>query len=388
MEDDLQSFRILHCLRAPLGGLFRHVYDLATEQAAQGHDVGILCDSTTGDGLTEAKLTELAAICSLGVHTTPMSRLVSHNDASALRKTIALAKELRCDVLHGHGAKGGLYARLASRTNRRSGIHANSFYTPHGGTLNYKPGSLVSRIFLAIEKKLLPITDGLCFESQYACDKFNTMVGTPECKVAVIPNGVRPTEFTPHILRDDAADFVFLGEIREVKGVDLLVEAIANMKQSHNATVCVVGEGPLRDDMMARAETLGVSGNMTWPGAMPAAEAFKRGRNFVMPSRNESFPYVVLEAAAQGIPALVTNVGGVAEITEPGDPFLLRHDCADTLTKAMIDALDNPASLAERTHALRERVRTHFSTAGMARSIVDVYSLASMSTGETHAMAA
>jgi len=368
--------------------LFRHVYDLAMEQAAQGHHVGILCDSSTGDGLTAGKLDELAAVCTLGIHRTSMSRLVSHNDPIALRKTVALAKELRCDVLHGHGAKGGLYARLASRTNRRSGIHANSFYTPHGGTLNYRPGSLVSRVFLTIEKQLLPITDGLCIESQYASNKFDTMVGKPSCQVRVIPNGVRPAEFTPHVLNDDAADFVFLGEIREVKGVDLLVDAIARLKPTHNASACIVGEGPLRDEMMSRAETLGVADNLTWPGAMPAADAFKRGRIFVMPSRNESFPYVVLEAAAQGIPALVTDVGGVAEITAPGDPFLMKHDCTDTLVAAMADALNNPDALRTRTEALRERVRTEFSTAGMAASIVDVYRMASMSNDGAVSLAA
>lgn len=384
----MQSFRILHCLRAPLGGLFRHVLDLATEQAAQGHEVGILCDSTSGDGLTEDKLAELAKNCTLGIHRTPMSRLISHNDAVALRKTVTLAKQLRCDVLHGHGAKGGLYARLASRTNRRNGIPACSFYTPHGGTLNYRPGSLASRIFLTIEKRLLPFTDGLCFESQYASDKFDEMVGIPKCQVGVIPNGVRPSEFTPHILNEDASDFVFLGEIREVKGVDLLVEAIANLKQTHNASVCVVGEGPLRDEMITRAQTLGVTENMTWPGAMPASEAFKRGRIFVMPSRNESFPYVVLEAAAQGIPALVTDVGGVAEITEPGDAFLMKHDCVNTLTTAMANALDHPEALQERTRALRERVRTHFSTAGMATSIVDIYRMASIPKNNSVTLAA
>ncbi|MGI9406421.1 MAG: glycosyltransferase family 4 protein, partial [Hyphomicrobiaceae bacterium] len=109
----MQSFRILHCLRAPVGGLFRHVYDLASEQARQGHDVGILCDTTTGDGLTNAKLSTLSDICALGVHKTPMSRMVSHRDPLALRFTTELARGLRVDVLHGHGAKGGMYARMA-----------------------------------------------------------------------------------------------------------------------------------------------------------------------------------------------------------------------------------------------------------------------------------
>ncbi|MGI9406386.1 MAG: glycosyltransferase family 4 protein [Hyphomicrobiaceae bacterium] len=369
----MQSFRILHCLRAPVGGLFRHVCDLATEQTRLGHDVGILCDTTTSDGLTDTKLSELADVCSLGVHKTPMSRLVGHRDPLALRFATALAREGRFDVLHGHGAKGGVYARMASRINRRHGLDAHSFYTPHGGTLNYRPGSLASRIFLNVEQRLLPMTDGLCFESQFACNRFHEIVGTPRCAYAVIPNGVRPSEFTPHLPHEDAADFVFLGELRHVKGIDLLVEAIARLKSSHNATACVVGDGPFRDELVARADVLGVGENLSFPGAMPAASAFRRGRIFVLPSRNESFPYVVLEAGAQGIPALMSNVGGIAEITSPGDPFLMEADNVDVLTEAMRNALDHPDALHRRTVELTERIRTRFSTAGMAEEIVDVY---------------
>ncbi|MEL6289633.1 MAG: glycosyltransferase family 4 protein [Pseudomonadota bacterium] len=369
----MPPLHILHCLRAPVGGLFRHVYDLAEEQAAMGHHVGVLCDSSTGDRLTAERLARIEAVATLGVHRTAMSRVVSHTDPTALRCARRLARELGCDVVHGHGAKGGVYARLAVRSNRRVGLDTYSFYTPHGGTLNYRPGSFASRAFLAIEKRLLGITDGLCFESQYAADKFDKLVGKPACTVGVIPNGVRPSEFTPHVPRSDASDFVFLGEIREVKGVDLLVDAIAALKESHGATATVVGDGPLRETMIARAEEKGVAALMRWPGALPADVAFTHGRNFVMPSRSESFPYVVLEAAAQGIPALLTNVGGVAEMTEPGDRFLIVGGALPPLIEAMREALDAPRALGERTLAFRERVRTAFSTAGMAASIVVVY---------------
>ena len=63
-----QPLRILHCLRAPVGGLFRHVRDLAREQGLRGHDVGVLCDTSTGDGLTERRLAGMAETLSLGLH--------------------------------------------------------------------------------------------------------------------------------------------------------------------------------------------------------------------------------------------------------------------------------------------------------------------------------
>jgi hypothetical protein len=69
----LGTLSILHCLRAPVGGLFRHVADLASAQAAAGHRVGVLCASG-GDALTEARLLALAPFLKLGVHRLQMGR--------------------------------------------------------------------------------------------------------------------------------------------------------------------------------------------------------------------------------------------------------------------------------------------------------------------------
>ena len=99
--------RIVHCFRSPVGGIFRHVRDLADAQAAQGHAVGIVCDSNTG-GAFEERLFEVARPrLALGVHRTPMQRHIGLGDAASAWRTYAIVKELRPDVLHGHGARGG-----------------------------------------------------------------------------------------------------------------------------------------------------------------------------------------------------------------------------------------------------------------------------------------
>ena len=146
--------RILHCLRAPVGGLFRHVLDLATEQAARGHAVGIIADSNAEDRLTEPKFAAIAPFLKLGISRTPMSRKPGLGDFQAYRSVLAHAQGLNLDVLHGHGAKGGAYARLTSRALKQKGQQAKAFYTPHGGSLNFKPGTVESRVFLAAERGL------------------------------------------------------------------------------------------------------------------------------------------------------------------------------------------------------------------------------------------
>ena len=152
--------RILRCLRAPVGGLFRHVLDLAEEQATHGHDVGILAASTTEDRLTSAKFAAIAKKLRPGIARIPISRQPGLSDLAAVSAVRSHAATLDLDVLHGHGAKGGAYARLAARSLSARGRHVKSFYTPHGGSLNFKPGSLEQRFLLMIERGLESVTSG------------------------------------------------------------------------------------------------------------------------------------------------------------------------------------------------------------------------------------
>src|SRR5947209_14169356 len=108
----VEPLNILHVLRAPVGGLFRHVIDLAQGQAARGHRVGLIADRSTGGSQAEATLSALASKLALGLTRVPMSRHVGVSDCLAVRHVSQRAKAVAADVVHGHGAKGGAYARL------------------------------------------------------------------------------------------------------------------------------------------------------------------------------------------------------------------------------------------------------------------------------------
>ena len=81
------------------------------------------------------------------------------------------------------------------------------------------------------------------------------------------------------------------------------------MQQKVTATI--VGSGPAAGDLQAEARRLGLDAHVTFTGAMSARKAFGLGRIMVVPSLAESFPYVVLEAAAAGLPLISTSVGGI-----------------------------------------------------------------------------
>ena len=153
------SLRILHCLRAPIGGLFRHVHDLVRGQAELGLEVGVICDSETGGEQAARALDRLTDFCTLGVARVPMARQIRPSDFKSYRQVKRLALRIEANVLHGHGAKGGAYARLAARALKRKGKRVGAFYTPHGGSLHHAPTTMTGRIYVKAEQRLAPLTE-------------------------------------------------------------------------------------------------------------------------------------------------------------------------------------------------------------------------------------
>lgn len=372
----MYRFRILHCLRAPVGGLFRHVRDLAVAQAERGHEVGVIADSRASDALTEQRLADLARHLALGLHRLPMSRELGWRDFTAASATARIAKQLHIQVIHGHGAKGGAYARLAARRLKRLGLPVTSLYTPHGGSLHYAPSSLKGRIFMALERNLAASTDAIVFESAYSSTVYDAHVRVPAGLSRIIPNGLLPHEFAPHLPGPDARDIVFVGELRLLKGVDVLLHAIA--KAPVALTASIVGDGPDADRFKQLSARLGLADRVAFTGAMPAARAFALGRVLAMPSRAESFPYVVLEAAAAGIPLVATAVGGIPEIVAGTDTALIRPDDPDALSAALVGACTETANAAAKAARLKAKVAERFTVAGMSEAILALYAEAAV----------
>ncbi|HUD85751.1 MAG TPA: glycosyltransferase family 4 protein [Xanthobacteraceae bacterium] len=363
------SLKILHVLRAPLGGLFRHVIDLVQGQAARGHRVGLFLDSTTGGTRAEAVLAELAPCLALGFERVAIPRELSPRDLNALRRVSRRIAALVPDVLHGHGAKGAALARLAPAAG-----NAIRAYTPHGGSLVYCPGTFSGGFYRSIERVLNFRTDLFLFESSYVASLFREKIGTPRAMVRVVRNGVGMAEFEPVRSKPDATDIVCVGELRPVKAIDILIEALAILKRSgRTVTATIVGEGPEAPNLKAQADRLGITDAVHFVGYRPAREAFAMGRMLVIPSRAESLPYVVLEAAAAGVPIIATDVGGVPEIFGPQTEHLIAPDDTAALVGAINAALADPGQAHHVAHEVRARVRAEFSLGTMVEGGLAAY---------------
>lgn len=368
--------RILHVFRAPVGGLFRHVCDLIRIQSAAGHEIGLVCDASTGGERAVQALNELLPHLALGIVRVPMRRNPHLSDIGVVRAVARRAAEIRATILHGHGAKGGAYARIARLpAGVASPIRA---YTPHGGSYNYKPGTLRHRLYMGVERLLATRTDVFLFESEYVAGRHGRFVGSRPHTVRIVHNGIDEVEFAPVLHRADAYDLLYIGELREAKGIPVLLDTLVALRAEGRPTrLLMVGSGPDEDQLVERARKLGLSGAVAFEPPQPIRIALAKGRIMVVPSLAESLPYVVLEAAAAQQPLVSTNVGGIPEIfgtaatdlVRPGDPVALKN--------AIVRLLDeDTAEGAARTRALSDSVRARFSMRRMGADVLSGYAAA------------
>ncbi|MFB2607626.1 glycosyltransferase, partial [Rhizobium phaseoli] len=222
-----KPLRILHCFRSPVGGIFRHVRDLVEEHAKAGHDIGILCDSSTGGEHEDSLFDDIRPYLSLGLTRVPIRRSVSPSDIATMWDTYKKIKSLRPDVLHGHGAKGGVLARLAGSALRVNRYRVARLYTAHGGSLHYSRSSLSGQFVLRMERLQEYFTDALVFICEYERDTYTHKVGRPRTKTRLIYNGISERDFEPIPTRSDAVHFIYVGMLRDLKGPDLFVDAFA-----------------------------------------------------------------------------------------------------------------------------------------------------------------
>ncbi len=369
----IPPYRILHVFRAPVGGLFRHVVDLARLQAAAGHAVGLVCDSSTGGTRAEQALADLAPSLNLGVFRLPMQRNPHPSDRVACRAVSKRASVVGADVLHGHGAKGGAYARLARA--RSSTIRA---YTPHGGSYNYKPGTAMHRLYMAAERVLAYRTDVFLFESEYVAGRHRAYAGGPERVTRIVHNGISDGEFAPIAPAPDRHDLVYVGELREAKGLPILLHALARLRaKGHDLRLLMVGSGPDEELLRASADRLGLTRAVAFEPAQAIRSVLARGRILVVPSFAESLPYVVLEAAAASQPMVATNVGGIPEIFGSSSGDLVPPRDAGALADAIARTLGETEEAREaRFQALSASVHQRFSMERMGADVLSGYAAA------------
>jgi len=364
-HDTKAGLRILQCVRVPEGGILRHIRDLLQQLGRLGTSLAIVYDADAE--LPASVERELAAYCNLGVLRLSIPRRPAARDAANIAKLVRFCRKVGIDVIHGHGAKGGLYARVVGRL-----LGHPSVYTPHGGVLHYSRARPNGFVYLGIERLLLPWTGVVILESEFANREFHAKIGAP-ASAKVIHNGIAEDDFCTAAPEDRRFDFAYVGLMRRIKGVDVLLRAAARLEaEGLSFQLGLFGAGPDEAAFRALGRSLGLT-SVTWCGpTRTGREALATARCLIVPSRRESLGYVVMEAAAMGIPAIANDVGGIPEIVGPDHPLVPVEDVG-ALAARMRAFLDDPVAAEAGAIAIRARVAERFRVEDMAKGIEAVY---------------
>lgn len=356
-----RQLRILLALESAGAGVGRHVLDLARGLLQRGHDVHLAWSPLRAEpGFVAA----LRTLVGLVAHEVPMTRAPGPSDARAVIALRRLLAQHRYDLAHGHSSKAGALVRLAC-----AGRGVPALYTPHAFiTLDPELGALDRVVYGGAERLLAPLaTRIVCVSGEE--EAHARRLGISPGRLVVIPNGIAPLPppdraAARRALGLDAAAVCagFVGRLSRQKAVERLVMAFALASPPGSAgRLVIVGEGPERASLEALAARLGLAGRATFPGAADGAALMAAFDVFVLPSVYEGFPYVLLEAAARGLPIVSAEVGGAAAVVRDGHNGAIVAQAAGA--EAMARALAAPLARLLGDPALRESMGRNSATA-------------------------
>jgi glycogen(starch) synthase len=330
------------------GGLARHVRKLAEALVRQGVSVDVLTRATAASAELAVGAGEERG--GVNVHRVrepgwprDLDRFVAwvqQMNADMLLAGEALAQEYDYDLIHGHD---WLVARASSALADRlrvpyvTTIHATE-HGRHQGWVDKPPQSHIH----AVERRMAHRADALIVCSYYMRGHVADIFNVDERRVAVIPNGVDPSDLQPsgdpQQLRAEFAApheklVLLVGRLVYEKGFQLALDALPGViEKVGNVRFLVAGSGTHEAELKAQAARLGLSEHGTflgWIGDDVLHSLYRIADLCVVPSIYEPFGLVALEAMACGCPCIVADTGGLREVVPLGERVGLRFNGGD-----------------------------------------------------------
>ncbi|MGH0037026.1 MAG: glycosyltransferase [Myxococcota bacterium] len=341
--------RILHAVSpASVGGLERVVHALAGGMAGRGHEVhvaSLVAEGDPGEAFRGPLEAAGVSVHSLAIRT--LSVLREH------RFVQSLCRQLRPDVVHTHGYRPDI---VDARAARRLGIPTLS--TEHGMS---KMGGRTA-VYEWLQLRALRRFDGVVAVSAPIARTLEASGVDPD-RIELLPNawaedvvfrgrGEARRELG---LPDEGPVVGWVGRLIGAKGGDVFLRALAG--SASGAPASIVGEGPERAAWSELAAGLGLADRVRFHGEVQgAARLLPAFDVFVLSSRTEGTPIVLLEAIASGVPIVATAVGGVPDVLGEDGALVVPAEDPGALAAAVDEVLADPEAGRERTRRARARV--------------------------------
>ena len=309
------------------------------------------------------------------------------------------ASTINTDVYEAHAVSGyGLVKALNKQSIKRPFVHTihgvladeyeqareNGYQSFRSRLANYFMRRLAKLEGETAKNATLIVTI-----SKYSLEKIENYYGVDAAKVRIVPNGVDPEKFKPVAETDREGGrrrlglgsepcVLFVGSLIPRKGLPFLVEAAKKIVKEHSETkFVIVGEGPLKSQLLSYLATANLSGNFKFLGnvkedMLPAL--YNSADVFALPSIQEGQGIVLLEAQASAKPVVAFDVGGVNEAVRNGETGLLvKRGSSEELADAIMKLLSDKA-LREKMGANGRRfVTENFTWDICAQKMLNVY---------------
>jgi glycosyltransferase involved in cell wall biosynthesis len=325
--------------------------------------------SVTADGEVATRLRALG----VPVNVVRLPRVRPWTLGPIVLAVMRLRRLLRCErvtLVHAHGSRGALYAGFATR-----GLDVPLVW--HVRVADPDP---------RLDRLLARLAEAIVVNSSATAARLRRIPGAA-AKLTIVPNGVDPTRFAPgpadarlvdSLGLDPAVPVVgYFGRLERGKGVDVLVDAATRLHAKLPATAFLfVGEGPLREALTARAATAGLPA--CFVGQRDDVAALLRlCAVVVLPSRQEAFGRILIEAMAAGVPVVASAVGGIPEVCVDGvTGLLVPPEDADALAVAIALTLTDQAATQARVTAATADVHARFALTAHGARVEAVYARA------------
>ena len=340
-----------------VGGMGKHVLDLAPALAAAGVEVPVLTPLLRGGAAREVTPEGVHVHRIEPPHMEDYGFVTFALETSNVLEQAAHALQAESgpfDLIHAHdwlAASAAVALKHAWRRPLVATIHATERGRSQGSLSNNGHSERINQLEWRLTYEAWRLIACSRFMAQQIHDYFNT----PLDKIDVVPNGVyvRPNPFVSNEERlafrrrfanEDQPLIYYVGRIVYEKGLHILIEAWPQVLVAQpRARLVIAGAGGYLSSLVQRAQDLGIAAQVTFAGFIPDDERdqlYHAADVAVFPSLYEPFGIVALEAMAAGCPVVVAATGGLAEVViahetglsvQPNDPSALAWGILHTL---------------------------------------------------------
>lgn len=295
-------------------------------------------------------------------------------------------EQLSYDLIHSHYWLSGRVATILAHHWKVP--HVASFHTLAEIKRSARVGENETEQRTRSERKVIQSANSIVAFSQHERDAMIRLYDAPSHKIEVIPCGVDVELFRPldqalarrKLGLQDSKIVLYVGRLEPLKGVDILLKAVAQLEHGDSVKALIVG-GDLKEDLemdrlKSLSQELGISTRVSFLGSLNQRELpiyYNAADICVVPSYYESFGLVALEAMACGIPVIASRVGGLPTIVKEGfTGYLIPWRCPEPFADGL-DVLLGSQTIRKAMGEASRKVAMTMQWSAVVDSLVDSY---------------